>query len=82
MDGCTLGFFPPPQPDYLNWSQKDKQRIFGILMILKVLYPDRDGWQKEVVNEVNDLIREYQPDVKLPHIGFPQNWQDLLNEKK
>jgi abortive infection bacteriophage resistance protein len=73
--------FPATPAGLLELEQNDKQRIFGMLMILKVLYPDRDGWQKEVVNEVNDLIREYQPDVKLPHIGFPQNWQDLLNEK-
>jgi abortive infection bacteriophage resistance protein len=73
--------FPSAPAGLLELDQKDRQRIFGMLMILKVLYPDREGWQKEVVDEVISLIKEYQLDINLRHIGFPQNWQDLLLKK-
>jgi len=57
---------------------KDRQRIFGILLVLKKLYPDNVGWNREVFGLIKSLIMEYQSNIKLEHIGFPQNWEKML----
>ena len=56
----------------------DRQRIFGILMVIKELYPDKAGWNVEVFGQIQSLLMEYHPDIKLQHIGFPQNWQEMV----
>jgi abortive infection bacteriophage resistance protein len=65
--------------DTLN--DKSKRSVFAILLVLKTLYPNKSEWNREVFNAVNDLLDEYQPDVHLRHIGFPQDWKNLLAEK-
>ena len=57
---------------------KDMQRIFGMLLVLKELYPDNAGWNREVFEPIRSLFMEYQSDIKLRHIGFPQNWEEML----
>jgi abortive infection bacteriophage resistance protein len=69
--------FPAGLPEL---EVKDRQRIFGMILVLRALYPDKAGWNKEVFDPVRSLLIEYQSDVKLRHIGFPQNWQEILKE--
>jgi abortive infection bacteriophage resistance protein len=49
-----------------------------MLLVLKELYPDNTGWNQEVFVRIQSLLIEYQLDIKLSHIGFPQNWQEML----
>jgi hypothetical protein len=49
-----------------------------MILVLKVLYPDKPGWKIEVGDNVCGLLKEYQSDVTLGHIGFPENWQEIL----
>jgi abortive infection bacteriophage resistance protein len=57
----------------------DRQRLFGMLLVLKTLYPDKEGWDREVFEPIQSLLIGYQSDVKLRHIGFPKNWREMLN---
>jgi abortive infection bacteriophage resistance protein len=66
--------FPAGLPEF---EIKDRQRIFGMLLVLKELYPDKTGWSREVFEPIQSLIKEYQPDIKFWHIGFPQNWEGI-----
>jgi len=67
--------FPAGLPEL---DVNDRQRIFGILLVIKELYPDKIGWNVEVIRQIQSLLMEYQPDIKLQHIGFPQNWQEMI----
>jgi abortive infection bacteriophage resistance protein len=67
--------FPAGLPEM---ETKDKQRIFGMMLVLKELYPNKAEWNSEVFGLIQSLLMEYQPDIKLWHIGFPQNWQEML----
>lgn len=58
-----------------------KRRLFDNIVMLKFLYPDRDRWNYEVFPAIAALIGEYHGDIFLEHIGFPQNWEDLLLAK-
>jgi abortive infection bacteriophage resistance protein len=67
--------FPAGLPEL---EVNDRQRIFGMLMVLKKLFPDKVGWNIEFFGQIQSLLMEYQPDIKLQHIGFPQNRQEML----
>lgn len=59
-------------------DEKDKQRVFGLLLILKSLYPDKTVWNIEIYNSISALADEYQNDIQLGHIGFPRDWKASL----
>jgi abortive infection bacteriophage resistance protein len=77
-DRLYYRIFPSFPAGLANLEDKNKQRVFGMLLVLKALYPDKAEWQKEIYQAVSDLFIEYQSDMELWHIGFPQNWQELL----
>ena len=54
-------------------------RIFDYLIVLKKLYPDRNNWKNNIFNSLNSLVEEYEGSIKLNHIGFPENWRDILD---
>jgi len=80
-DRLYYRIFPSFPAGLTELKVNDRQRIFGMLLVLKELYPDKAGWNVEVFGQIQSLLLEYQPDIKLPHIGFPQNWQEMLKNK-
>jgi abortive infection bacteriophage resistance protein len=70
--------FPAVPAGLPSLEEKDRRHIFGILMALKILYPDKPTWNSEVFNAIDNLVTEYQADIKMWHIGFPKNWRELL----
>ena len=46
--------------------------------MLKYLYPDKSKWNSSVYISIETLVDEYLPDISLKHIGFPENWKELL----
>lgn len=61
-----------------NASYEFDRRLFSQILMLKYLYPDKDKWNNEVSIALESLIEEYLPDISLKHIGFPENWKELL----
>lgn len=54
--------------------------LFDNVMVLRFLYPDVDRWNHEVLVNIMALIEEYRGDILLSHIGFPDNWEELLRK--
>ena len=52
--------------------------LFSQMMMLKFLYPDKQAWNVVLI-KIKVLIDEYIEDISLSHIGFPDNWDELLN---
>jgi abortive infection bacteriophage resistance protein len=77
-DRLYYRIFPSFPAGLANLEDENKQRIFGMVPVLRALYPNKADWEKEVYKAVCDLLNEYQPDVNFHHIGFPQNWQEML----
>ena len=46
--------------------------------MLKYLYPDKGKWNSSVSISIEALVDEYLSDISLKHIGFPENWKELL----
>jgi abortive infection bacteriophage resistance protein len=66
---------PVPQADI---PQKSERRLFGAVMVVKSLYPEKDKWNKEIYPAFCALLQEYQNDIQLKHIGFPNDWASKL----
>lgn len=56
------------------------RKLFTQLLVLKYLYPVPEKWGSRFVIPLKALIEEYDNDISLKHIGFPKNWEFLLNE--
>ncbi len=52
--------------------------LFSQIMVLKELYPVKNRWNSKVAAEIAALVDEYSDDISLRHIGFPENWRELL----
>lgn len=54
------------------------RKLFSQILMLKYLYPDKNKWNSSVSIDIETLVDEYLPDISLKHIGFPENWKELL----
>lgn len=54
------------------------RKLFSQILMLKYLFPDKNKWNNVILNDLDTLINNYLPDISLKHIGFPQNWIELL----
>lgn len=63
---------------YLKRAYKMDRKLFSKIIMLKNMFPDREIWNSRFATEIETLINEYLPDISLRHIGFPENWNDLL----
>lgn len=66
----------PEFPKALDY--KADRTLFSQILMLKYLYPNRQEWARRILPELEALVEEYLPDISLRHIGFPENWQQLL----
>ena len=56
------------------------RRLFDNIIVVKLLYPDADRWNYEVLPNIVALIEEYQGDISLEHIGFLDEWETWLRK--
>lgn len=54
------------------------RKLFSQIMMIKFLYPNKQKWNSKPLNELKALIEEHGEDISLRHIGFPENWEELL----
>jgi abortive infection bacteriophage resistance protein len=64
-----------------NIPQVDKvaeRKLFAAVMALRQLYPDADKWNSEFLPAMSALFEEYKHVVLLKHVGFPEDWEDIM----
>jgi abortive infection bacteriophage resistance protein len=59
-------------------NETNSRSLFGAAMAVKSLYPDAAKWNRELFSPIAGLIKEYQNDIQLKHIGFPTDWEVKL----
>ena len=52
--------------------------LFGYIIMLKLLHPDKEKWRSTIAHNICDLIGAYKEDIRLMHIGFPNSWEECL----
>ena len=50
----------------------------GAMLALRGLYPEPEKWNAAVMPGISALFEEYQEDISLEHMGFPDDWEDRL----
>lgn len=56
-------------------------RLFDQLLMLKFLYPNPTIWDSGFVKQLHYHVEDYKEHISLSHIGFPENWKDILANK-
>lgn len=56
---------------------KKPTKLYQYMFVLKFLYPRPEKWNN-VITQMEALIEEYSKYISLEHIGFPENWLELL----
>ncbi|MDQ0232665.1 Abi family protein [Metabacillus malikii] len=57
-------------------SQLSNKRIFAAIYIIERLLTKTEG--RRFITDLDALISEYEDTIDFAHIGFPPNWQELL----
>jgi len=55
-------------------------RVFDQILMLKLLYPHAHKWNAVFVLPLDTLVDEYRDSISFHHIGFPENWLELLKQ--
>ena len=50
------------------------------LYAVKSLYPDKKKWNEGFLGELSALIKRYQAVIHLHHIGFVEEWEEVLKK--
>lgn len=61
-----------------NVSFEQNRKLFSQILTLKFLYPDKKEWEDRIMTELSALIEEYENDISLAYIGFPENWDEII----
>ena len=61
-----------------NVSFNTNRKLFSQILTLKFLYPDKNEWESRIMTELRALMEEYGDDISLSHIGFPENWDEMI----
>lgn len=54
------------------------RKLFEQILMLKYLYSSFENWSVDGFLPLYDLILEYEDSIDLKHIGFPDNWEEIL----
>lgn len=55
-------------------------QLWGAVLAVRELYPHTSKWNSEILPQLSALFDEYQDDISLRHIGFPQDWEHKLRK--
>ena len=56
------------------------RKLFSQILVLKLLYPNKKEWINKVLIELKAIVEEYENDISLRHIGFPEDWYEQLEK--
>ncbi len=57
----------------------DDVHVFSSILVLKTLISNSDAWESFKIDLTN-LIKDYCTSIDLKLIGFPDNWEEILNQ--
>jgi abortive infection bacteriophage resistance protein len=65
-------------PSSIKGGIELSNKIFDYIYIIKYCYSDAEKWNQSVFAILEGLIYQYEEFIELNHIGFPENWRELL----
>ena len=68
-----------------DWKDDRKYVKLGYAKLLEgknnrllKLYPDKAKWSSEIFIQLHAIMDEYRDAISLKHVGFPENWEEIL----
>jgi abortive infection bacteriophage resistance protein len=61
-------------------SPNSSRRLFGVAMALRALYPVPSKWNTELLPSFAALFEQYADVIDLTHIGFPDDWEVVMQK--
>ena len=59
-------------------DENAERRLFAAILVVKKLYPDKAKWSSEIFIQLHAIMDEYRDAISLKHVGFPENWEEIL----
>ena len=53
-------------------------KLYDYVLVMKRCYPSTVKWNSTIMPRLSALIEDYEDAIELSHIGFPDNWEDIL----
>lgn len=69
----------PKMPKGENYTPT--RRLFAQFYMLKLMYPEKDKWNDDVLKQLDKLMKKYKPYISKNHLDFPYRWKSLLTIK-
>lgn len=63
-----------------NVNSDNKRTLFAAILAVRALYPDKVKWNGVFMPEIMSVFYEHRDVLELSHIGFPDNWEDLVRK--
>lgn len=57
-----------------------KQKIVFTNTCIKIIISRQKEWLNKVLIELKAIVEEYENDISLRHIGFPEDWYEQLEK--
>ncbi len=70
----------PAIPSGISLPASVKRRLWGMMLVLKLLYPNGSKWNSEVLTSLESLFDEYRGYIDLYHIAFSPDWNLQLKK--
>ncbi|NLN48800.1 MAG: Abi family protein [Clostridiales bacterium] len=67
-------------PSGLNMTERESRGFWGAIMVVKSLFPSKEIWNNEFLTEIEALFSEYNEEIDLKHLAFPEDWRTLLKK--
>lgn len=54
------------------------RRLFAQIYMLKLMYPNSQQWNQDVLNPLIKLVGKYKSHISIKHLDFPYRWKSML----
>ena len=68
----------PAIPAGFNLEEGAGRRLWGAILTIKALYPDKESWHSHFIPTIQALFDEYNDWIDLYHLAFPPDWLGQL----
>lgn len=73
--------FPATPRTPENFPIRLGKRLFDYIVVLKFLFNDPEYWNEKFITTLSAAMEQYEDSISLEHIGFPNNWKQILTIK-
>lgn len=67
-------------PVEISKTKDYSRRLFAQIYAMKTLYHNKENWNNGFMAELDNLIQKYKKSIHLHHVGFPEDWKEILTK--